>query len=329
MTKRTIATCLLAALSLLASGHALAAADDDDEDQDDSYVGPWALSLATQVDRLSTRGLNAELAYDLWRDTTIRIQGDSVDYSSAQGDRLRSQGVELGVLHDFGRFDVDAAVGRWQSTDVLTARELKLGGNVHSGPWSAGLRTGYRRADFDPFSNTITLQLGGMPTPFTAISRCRLDNTAIGADGRYEGDTWGGYATAMRYNYRSADCNFDVIGFGRRRAREAGAKFRTLAANQLARLTSVATRRIGRQETLLDSSLDAGLSWKHHDLTLSLDGTREKDFFIGANSTIVSVTVTADLGFATAVDVTLGDTRGGSPGTPTGAFVGFALRTRF
>ena len=329
MTRRTTAACLLSALSLLVSGHALAAADDDDEKQDAGSEGPWSLSLATQADRFGTRGLNAELGYDVWHETTVRIAGDSVEQSSTPVGAQRSQGLELGLRHDFERFDVDAAIGRWQDSDVVTARELKLGGDFHPDPWSVGLRTGYRRADFDPFTARATLNIAGTPTPVTALARCRLDNTALGADGRYVGDVWGAYATAMRYNYRNSDCTFDVSGVGRIRAAQAAAEFRLLAATQLARLTNIATRRIGRQETLLDSSLDAGLNWKHHDLTLSLDGTREKDFFIGAKSTIVSVTATADLGFATAVDVTLGDTRGGSPGTPTGAFVGFALRTRF
>lgn len=330
MTRPTFAACLLAALSLLASGQGLAAADDeDDEKQDTGSEGPWSLALATQADRFGTRGLNAELGYELWHDTTARITGDSVEQSSTPVGAQRSLGLELGVRHEFARFDVDAAIGRWQDTDVVTAREFKLGGNFHPDPWSVGLRTGYRRADFDPFTGNATLNIAGTLTPVTALARCRLDNTALGADGRYAGDVWGAYVTAMRYNYRNTDCTFEVSGVRPIRAAQATAEFRLLAATQLARLTTLATRRIGRQETLLDSSLDAGLSWKHRDLTLSLDGTREKDFFIGASSTIVSVTATADVGFATAVDVTLGDTRGGSPGTPTGAFVGFALRTRF
>ncbi len=330
MTRPTIAACLLLATSLLVSGQALAATDDeDDEKQDAESDGPWSLSLATQADRFGTRGLNAEFGYDVWRKTTVRVTGDSVDESSTPVGAQRSQGLELGLRREFERFDVDAAIGRWQDTDVVTAREIKLGGDFHPEPWSVGLRTGYRRADFDPFTGRATLNIAGAPTPVTALARCRLDNTAFGADGRYVGDVWGAYATAMHYSYRSSDCTFDVSGVGRIRAAQAAAEFRLLAATQLARLTNLATRRIGRQEALLDSSLDAGLSWRHHDLTLSLDGTREKAFFIGANSTIVSVTATADLRFATAVDVTLGDTRGGNPGTPTGAFVGFALRTRF
>ena len=327
MSRRAIASCLVVALSLLASGPALAAIEDDDEPQDEGSAGPWSLSIATQVARLSARGVNAELGYDVARDTTVRVAGESVDYSSTAVGTQRSLGLELGASHDFGILDVDVALGRWQNTDVVTAKEFKLGYTADLEPWSAGFRLGYRRSDFDPFATTV--RLVGTPNPVIAIARCHLDNTALGADGRYQGDVWGAYATAMRYNYQNPDCTFDVIGFRRIRSRQPVGGFRQLAAQQLARLTTVATRRIGRQETLLDSSLDVGVSWKHADLTVSLDGSRERDFFIGATATIVSVTATADLGLGTSVDVTLGDSRGAIGTAPNALFVGFAVRTRF
>jgi hypothetical protein len=328
MTLRTTAPCLLAALLLLAQVPAAVAADEADEDEAEETVNaPWALSLSTLVDQQSTRGFIGQLGRDLTPNTTVRFAADSTDYTATNPAGFKSQGIELGASHDFERFSIDGAVARWQDTDIVTAKELKLGGDVHFDPWSVGLRTGYRRSKFDPFRSTADVTLkDGTVVVATSTSRCTLDNTALGLDGRFEGDIWGFYATAMSYQYKDSKCSFKVGAKGvlspatRQQLRE-------LSGGALDRLSTVATRRIGRQETLLDSSLDSGLSWKHNDLVVSVDYSRQKDFFIGDSSNTYSVTGTADLGDHTGVDCTLGLTRGG--GVTSGGFVGFALRARF
>jgi hypothetical protein len=331
MTTRTTVPALLAALLLFAQVPAAVAADDPDEDEPEQKVdAPWSLALGTQVDQLSTRGFTGELGRDLTPNTTLRFAADSTSYASnaatAQAG-FNSNGIELGATHDFERFSIAGAVARWQDTDLVTAKELKLGGDFHFDPWSVGLRTGYRRAKFDPFHTQISVTLkDGTVVDANTTSRCTLDNTALGLDGRFEGDVWGFYATAMQYQYKDAKCG--VTANGKNVLSKADRQqLRDLSAGILDRLSGVATRRIGRQETLLDSSLDSGVSWKHDDLTVSLDYSHQKDFFIGAASNTYSVTGTADLGDHTGVDCTLGVTRGGN--VTSGGFVGFALRAKF
>jgi hypothetical protein len=328
MTVRTTASCLLAALLLLAQVPAAVAADDADDDESEEAVNaPWALSLSTLVDQQSTRGFSGQLGRDLTPNTAVHVTADATDYTATQQGGFKSQGVEAGVSHDFERFTVDGAVARWQDTDLVTAKEVKLGGDFHFDPWSVGLRTGYRHAKFDPLHSTsaVTLKDGTVVAAGTT-SRCTLDNTALGLDGRFEGDVWGFYATAMSYQYKDSKCAF-MVGANSVRALADRLQLRELAGGALDRMSTVATRRIGRQETLLDSSLDSGVSWKHDELVVSLDYSRQKEFLVGASSNTYSVTGTADLGDHTGVDCTLGVTRGGH--VTSGGFVGFALRARF
>lgn len=328
MTTRTTVSALLAALLLLAQVPAALAADDPDEDEPEEKVdAPWSLALSTQVDQQSTRGFSGTLGRDLTTVTTVHATADSTSYDSNNQAGFTSNGIELGATHDWDRFSLEEAVARWQDTDLVTAKELKLGGDVHFDPWSVGLRTGYRQSNFNPFHATTAVTLkDGTTTDANTTSTCKLDNTALGLDGRFEGDVWGVYATAMDYQYQDAKCN--VTAKGKNVLSKADRQqLQALSSGILNKLSIVATRRIGRQETLLDSSLDTGISWKHNDLVVSLDFSRQKDFFIGATSNTLSVTGTADLGDHTGVDCTLGDTRGA--GVTSGAFVGFALRAKF
>jgi len=328
MTTRTTASALLAALLLLAQAPAALAADDPDEDEPEETVdAPWSLSLSTVVDQASTRGVSGELGRDLTPNTMLRLAVDSTSYDSHNQAGFKSNGIEVGATHDFERFGIQAAVARWQDTDFVTAKELKLGGDFRFDPWSVGLRTGYRRSDFESFKSAAAVSLlNGTTTDAGSASQCKLDNTALGLDGRFEGDVWGGYATLMQYQYKNAKCAVLVNGLDVR-SNANRQQLRDLSAGALDVLSAVATRRIGRQETLLDSSLDAGASWKHDDLVVSLDFSRQKDFLLGATSDTFSLTGTADLGNHTGIDCTLGLTRGG--GVTNGAFVGFGLRAKF
>ncbi len=328
MTSRTTAHALLAALLLLAQAPAAVAANDPDEDEPEEKVpAPWALSLGTQVDQLSTRGFTGELARDITDKTTVRFGADSTSYSSSQEGGFTSNGLELGASHDFEHFDILGSVAHWQDTDLVSANELKLGGDVKFDPWSVGLRTGYRHSTFNPFHTATAVTLkDGTVVDANTTSRCTLNNTAAGLDVHFEGDVWGAYVTAMDYLYKDASCSVTARG-AHALSKADRLELRDLSSGVLDRLSAVATRRIGRQETLLDNSIDAGVSWKHNDLVVALDFSHQKEYLIGLASNTLSTTGTADLGNHTGVDCTLGLTRGG--GVTSGAFIGFALRARF
>jgi hypothetical protein len=328
MTNRTTAPFLLAALLLLAQAPAAVAAGDPDEDEAEEHVdAKWSLSLATEVDQQDTRGVTGELGRDLTPNTLVRLALTSTDYTPRKQAGFKAQAVEAGASHDFERFSIQGALAHWQDTDIVSASELRLGGDVHFDPWSAGLRTGYRRADFDRFTSAVDVPLAnGTTVAAGTTSHCKLDNAVLGVDGRYEGDVWGGYATLMRYQYRDAKCQYTAndVSVAARAGRQ---QLIDLSGGQLDRLAAVVPHRIGRQETLLESSLDAGASWKHDDLVVSLDYSRQQDYLSGATSNTYAVTGTADLGEHAGVDCTIGVTRGGS--VTNGGFVGFAVRAKF
>jgi hypothetical protein len=327
MTTRKFVPVLCAALCLLALRPVLAADDPDEDEGDEAADAPWSLALATQVDQASTRGFMGELGRDLTANTAMRVTVDSTDFSSTNQAGFKSNGVELGASHEWKRFDIAGAVGRWQDVDLLTAKELKLAGDLRFDPWSVGLRGGYRRSDFDPFTSAAAVTLrSGIVVDAATRSHCKMDNTSFGADGRFQGDVWGAYATIMSYQYRDAKCSY-LAGTALQQARVDRLELAALAGGVLDRLTAVATRRIGRDQTLLKSSIDAGASWKHDELVVSLDYSHQQEFLAGAASNTLSVTGTADLGDHAGVDCTIGLTRGG--GVTQGGFVGFALRAKF
>lgn len=327
MTNRTTAPLLLAALLLAQAPAAVAATDPDEDEPEEQVDAPWSLSLATEVDQQDTRGIIGELGREVTPNTSVRLALQSIDYTPRKPAGFKAQAVEGGATHDFERFSIQGALAHWQDTDIASANELKLGGDLHFEPWSAGLRTGYRRTDFDRFTSAADVTLNnGTVIPAATTSHCKLDNTALGLDGRFEGDVWGGYATLMRYQYRDAKCQYTAGGVAAV-SRADRQQLVDLSGGQLDRLTAVVPHRIGRPETLLDSSLDAGVSWKHEDLIVSLDYTRQKDYLAGVSSSTYSVTGTADLGDHAGVDCTVGITRG--DGITNGGFVGFAVRAKF
>jgi hypothetical protein len=315
---------LLAVLVLAVCQPALAATDDEEQEESDAR---WSLALGTQVDQQSNRGLDGEVGYALTPTTDVRLAGTSVDYTATNPNGFHSQGLELGAAHDFERWTLDGAVGRWQDTDIVTSKELKLGSDLKIAPWTIGLRGLLRRSDFEPLSlsKTVTLR-DGTQLPVSAVARCALDNTGIGLHGGYDGEVWGGYASAMNYQYRDSKCRFNTPGLQalQRATRD---ELRQLLSAHVDRLAAVANRRIGRENTLLASEFAVGASWKHEDLVVSLDYAHQKEVFTGARSNTVSTTGTADLGDNNGVDVTLGLTRGAT--VKSGAFIGFAVRAHF
>jgi hypothetical protein len=328
MTIRTTARDLLVALLLLAqAGAASAAAEaaDEDEEAQPAAHAPWALALAAVVDQQSTRGFFGQLGYDLTQKTSVRFAADSTSHTMTNPANFTSQGVEAGATHDFARFRLDGAVAHWQNTDINSANELKLGGAFSADPWTAGLRAGYRRTTFDPIATTVTTPAAAQPQ--SAVARCDLNNTAFGLDGRYQGRVWGGYVSATTYRYADAKCGFQFADGSSAEQHLPKEQFAQLAAAQAAALTQAALHHIGRQEMLLDGYVDAGASWKHDDLVVSLDYSRLKEYFAGATSNTYSVTGTADLGDHAGIDCTLGITQG--RGITDGGFVGFALRAKF
>ena len=326
MTTGTTASYLLAALLLLAQGSALAApADPDEEEPEEAVAAPWSLALATQVDQGPVRGFTGELGRDLTPKTTVHVAADAIDYPTNLEASYKSVGLTGGASHDFKHLRIEAAVAHWQATDIVNVNELKLGADWRASPWTAGLRGGYRWSDFNPLDTTATSVVTGTVMP--AAATCHLHNLEGGADGRFQGSVWGAYATIMSYRYSEADCHVHLVDGTLQKVRLGKAPFVTLAAAFVDRLGAVALRHIGRDETLLASSVDAGASWTHEDFVVSLDYSRQKEYFLGGASKTYSTTGTADLGHGTGVDCTVGLTRGG--GVTNGAFVGFAVRARF
>ena len=326
MTFGTTASSLLAALLLLAQGPVLAAAPAPDEDEPEEHVGgPWSMALATQVDQGPVRGLTGVLGRDLTPNTAVRVAADALDYPTNLEAGYKSVGLAAGASHDFKHVRIDGAFAHWQATDIVNVNELKLGADWRAAPWSAGLRGGYRWSDFDPLDTTATSSVTGTVMP--AVATCHLHNLAGGAEGRYQGSVWGAYATLMHYRYSDADCHVELVDGTMQKVRLSRDQFVALAPEYADPLSAVALRHIGREQTLLSGSLDAGASWKHEDLVVSLDYARQKEYFFGTSSSTYSATGTADLGNATGVDCTIGLTRGG--GVTNGAFVGFAVRARF
>jgi hypothetical protein len=332
-----LAFCLLAAL-LTAPVHAAPPPDDDEEEAADTR---WALGLKSEVDQDSGRSFEGKGAYSLTPDTQVSLDAISVNGGTNLAG-LISNGVTLGVTHDFDPWSVELNAGRWQDNDLVTAKELTGGVDFNHDAWTVGLIGEARRSDFDAFNANARVKMpDGTLLTVQARSKCSLDNVGYGLHGEYAGDVWGFSGNYMGYRYADTRCQFDSAGLAAlERARKD--QFRQLAVDLTNRLERKVTTRIGSQNALLDSSYGAGTSWRHDDLVLALDYTRQTDFFNGLAADTLALTATADFGHGTGVDVTLGATRSptlpaiaavtGAPGTPAGgtvAYLGLALRAKF
>ncbi len=329
MTIRTTAPSLLAALLLLAQLPAMAvtpAADPDEEEPQEQSDSRWGASLSTEVDQESTRGFAGELRYRVTPATDVHFAAESTSYTQTLNSGFTSQGVELGAGHEFKWFGIDAAVAHWQALDILAANEFRVGAELHVGPWSIGPRLGYRRSNFNPFDVTVTDPTTGQTSAGAAT--CKLSNDAYGLDGRFQGSVWGAHATFMDFRYSDASCAVNPgTGAPVVTVHQNQSQFAQLVGTIVQPMSVAATRYIGRDETLLDSDLDAGVSWKHNDLVVGLGYARQKEYFTGDGSSTYFVTGTADLGSSTGVDCTIGITRG--DGITQSGFVGFAVRAKF
>lgn len=304
-----------------------AAAVVDDDEEPPAPLGRWSAVIGGIMDKQNNRGFEAALDYALTPATMVKLSGTSVDYTQNNPGGFLSQGLELGVVQDFGRFSLSGSLGRWQDTDILAAQELKLGASIGHSAWSAGLQGLIRRSKFNKltFDQPVTLT-GGTVLPAPVDMTCKLNNTGIGAHVRYQGSRFGGYVSAMSYQYRNAACAFAATGFAQTLHLDQ-TDFTQLAAPLLTRLDMIGPRRIGFENTLLASQIAAGGSWRHDDLLLSLDLSHQAETFGGPSSNTLAITAGADLGGGNGLDMTIGYTRGSTAGSS--AFIGFKLRANF
>lgn len=327
MTRLQILSLPLLAL-LLASPPALAAADDEEEQDQQPWDARWSLALSTEVDQQSNRGLEAAGGYALTPTTTVFVGANSIAYSPTVSNGFHSDGIEAGLSHDFRHFTLSGAIGRWQDSDILTAEEAKLGFDLRFKPWSVGLRAMYRRSGFEPVDVNATITLRDLTQlPVLATSSCTLSNEGYGIHAEFAGDVWGAHASAMSYQYKDASCSFGMTQGLDVLDHPVKTEFVQLEAPLVTQLETIGVRRIGRENTLLASEIDAGASWKRQDLIVSLDVTHQQEYFSGAGSNTFAATGTADMGHNSGVDVTIGITRGST--VVSGAFVGFAVRAHF
>jgi hypothetical protein len=326
-THRIVRSALLAAL-LLGAGHSALAAADEDEEEQEPWAARWAVAIATEVDQQSNRSIAGEVGYAWTPATSVRVAGNTVAYSEVPGNGFHAQGVELGAIHDFRRFTLSGAVARWQASDILTAEEVRLAGDMRSGPWYGGASLMFRRSGFDVVNvNTVVTLLGGILLPVQAPSSCRMNNDGAGVHGGYAGDVWGAHAELRGYQYKTPRCSFGGVAGLDVLDRPTKNEFVQLEAPLVTQLATVGVRRIGRDDALLSSAFDGGASWKHEELVVKLDYARQKEYLGGTVSNTLFATGTADMGHNSGVDVVLGVTRGRT--VSSGGFVGFAVRAHF
>ena len=320
---------LLVAFLVLACQPAFAAAAaDDDEEEQEPWNARWSLEGAVEVDQQSNRGLEAAVGYALTPTTSVRFAGNSTAFSPTLSNGFHSNGVQLGAGHDFKRFSVSGAISHWQDSDILRATEGKLGLDLHSNRWSMGLTGMYRRSNFEALAvNTTVALTGGTLLPVTAVSTCKLNNTGAGAHGEYSGQIWSARARFQSYQYKAGDCTFGKatgLAVLNHPDKNEFVQLEAILVNQLA---TIGVRRIGHENTLLSSEFGGGGSWRHQDFIVSLDYTRQAEYFTGNSSATLTATGTADMGHNSGVDLVLGYTRGNT--VSQGAFVGFVVRAHF
>jgi hypothetical protein len=322
---------LTAAFLLLACQPVLAAADDEEEEQE-PWNARWTLAAGTEIDQQSNRGAEVEIGYLLTPTTSVKLDANSSAYSQTLSNGFHSNGVEFGASHDFRHWTLVGAVGTWQASDILTAVEGKLGADLRFKPWTVGILGMYRRSDFESLSVTSAITLADgtvVPVPTTpTVATCKLTNQGFNGHGSYAGDVWGFHAAFTSYQYKNANCSYgDNTGIVEALLHPDKNVFMQLEAPLVSELETIGVRRIGHQNTLLSSELEAGASWKRNDLIVSLGVAHQEEYFSGATSNTLTTTGTADLGHNSGVDVTLGYTRGDT--VVSGAFIGFAFRAHF
>lgn len=322
---------LLAAFVLFACQPAFgvtAPAADDDEEEQEPWNARWSLEGAVEVDQQSNRGLDVAVGYAVTPTTSVRFAGNSTAFSPTLSNGFHSNGVEIGAAHDFKHFSLNGAIARWQDSDILTATEAKLGLDVRSKRWGMGVTGMYRRSSFEPLTITTPLTLeDGTSLPEPAVSTCKLNNTGFGAHGDYAGQIWSARARFQSYQYKSADCTFSNLTGLDVRTHLVKDVFAQVEATLVDQLETIGVRRIGRENTLLSNEFGGGASWRHQDFIVSLDYTRQAEYFSGNSSDTLTATGTADMGHNSGVDLVLGYTRGNT--VSEGAFVGFVVRAHF
>ena len=336
MTRRTTILGLVASLSLAALVPSTALAElltpvarpAETVDWRDSR---WGLDLGVQGDRGKAGGVTGAVMVDVFEFTRLHGSGHATVYPGAtpsgKASPPQSIGAEAGVLQHFGRFGLDVAIGHWLVLHTVTANELNVRGSFTGGAFSGGLETGLRRSRFATFGTTATADFGNGVQTASVTATCRVSNTQFGANGRWQGRTWGAHGSFTSFQYQDVSCGFVNGAIGAVSASENASQFVAIAGTLLAHFDSAALPTIGEQPTLAKTRGQFGVSWRRRDLGLALDYLRQQDYFLGTTGTALFGTMTADLGEGSYVDVSFGGVRGA--GTRFGPFGGFGVRTRF
>jgi len=291
----------------------------------------WGLDLGVQGDRGKAGGLTGALTFDVLQSTRLHGSWHGTVYPGAIPEAAASPphslGAEFGVLQRFGRFGLDVSAGRWLIRHVVTASELNVAGSYAGESFSGALSAGSRRSRFESFGAVVAADFGAGVQSTDVSASCRVNNTQFGAEGRWQGRTYGAHGAFTAYQYQDVSCGFTAAGGGSVTMAENAAGFASIATNLLARLQSAALPIIGQQPALAHSRGQFGVSWRHREMGVALDYLRQQDYFLGTTGSALFGTVTGDLGEGTAVDVSFGAARGA--GTRFGPFGGFGVRTRF
>jgi hypothetical protein len=255
-----------------------------------------SVGLKAEVDGEDGYAFSGDLTWFAGERTQLFVAGNYAD-TTADFSGLSTRGFDVGASHDFGRVAVDAWYNQWQDSDVLTARSLNAALHVEAGAFTVSLLAQARESDFDPFpaSATVTLRTGEEIT-IDAVADCSLDNTGLGLRLAWRGERLDAYASGMSYDYDDVACGFDSPLLDRLR-RNRPAVFRQFAPRIIGPLSVNATSRIGAENSLLDSSLGAGLGWDTGPRRYALDVVRQQDYFtaLEADTASVSVTFRVDL----------------------------------
>lgn len=291
----------------------------------------WGLDLGVQGDRGKAGGLTGALMVDVFESTRLHGSGHATVYPGAvptgSASLPQSLGAEAGVLQRFGRFGLDVSIGHWFILHTVTANELNVTGSYTGTSFSGGLSTGLRRSKFAYLGTAVAADFGAGVQMTNVTANCRVNNTQFGAEGRWQGRTYGAHGALAAYQYQDVSCAFTDANGVSVSMSENAADFATIAATLLAHLKNAALPTIGQQPALAKSRGQFGVSWRHRELGLALDYLRQQDYFLGTTGVAVFGTLTGDLGAGSAVDVTFGGVRGN--GVRFGPFGGFGVRTRF
>ncbi len=250
-----------------------------------------AVGLQAQVDGEDGYAFAGDLTWFAGARTQLFLGANYSD-TSADFSGLSTRGFDVGMGHDFGPVAVDAWYNQWQDSDVVTSRSVNAALRIPAGRFRISLLAQARESDFDPFpaSATITLR-GGEQVTLNAVADCDLDNTGLGLRLAWRGERLDAYVSGMAYDYDDVACGFDSPALERLR-RNRPAIFAQFAPRLVEALSVNASSRIGVENSLLDSSLAAGVGWDAGPRRYALDVYRQKDYLTALEADTVSGSIT-------------------------------------